>query len=52
MPTRSMHVESIPEEISPSEMRKAIQSIGYDIIIDEANSLELKSRHRDHITMR
>jgi P-type Cu2+ transporter len=38
----SMNVEFIPEEISPTEMRKAIQSIGYDIIIDEANSLELK----------
>ena len=38
----SMHVEFVPEEISPSEMKKAVQSIGYDIIIDEANSLELK----------
>jgi Cu2+-exporting ATPase len=38
----SIQVEFLPEEISPSEMKKAIQSIGYDIIIDEANSLELK----------
>jgi Cu2+-exporting ATPase len=38
----SMHVEFMPGEISPSEMKKAIQSLGYDIIIDEANSLELK----------
>jgi P-type Cu2+ transporter len=38
----SINVEFLPEEISPSEMKKAVQSIGYDIIIDEANSLELK----------
>jgi len=38
----SINVEFLPGEISPSEMKKAIQSIGYDIIIDEANSLELK----------
>jgi Cu2+-exporting ATPase len=38
----SIQVEFIPEEISPAEMKKAIQSIGYDIIIDEAHSPELK----------
>jgi Cu2+-exporting ATPase len=38
----SIRVEFSPEEISPSEMKKAVQSIGYDIIIDEANSQELK----------
>ncbi|MCU0462622.1 MAG: heavy metal translocating P-type ATPase, partial [Bacteroidales bacterium] len=38
----SLHVEFSPEDISPSEMRQAVRSIGYDIIIDEANSLELK----------
>ena len=42
----SIHVEFMPGEISPSEMRKAVQSIGYDIIIDEANSLELKEEAR------
>ena len=42
----SIHVEFMPEEISPSEMRKAVQSIGYDIIIDEANSLEIKEEAR------
>jgi Cu2+-exporting ATPase len=40
----SIQVEFLPGEISPSEMKKAIQSIGYDIIIDEANSLELKEK--------
>jgi Cu2+-exporting ATPase len=38
----SLQVEFSPEDITPSEMKKAIQSIGYDIIIDETNSLELK----------
>ncbi len=38
----SIRVEFFPEEITPSEMKKAVQSIGYDIIIDEANSQELK----------
>jgi P-type Cu2+ transporter len=38
----SIRVEFLPDEISPVEMKKAIQSIGYDIIIDEANSQELK----------
>jgi Cu2+-exporting ATPase len=33
----SLQVEFIPEDISPAEMKKAVQSIGYDIIIDEAN---------------
>ena len=43
----SIRVEFSPEEISPSEMKKAIQSIGYDIIIDEANSLEMKEEARN-----
>jgi P-type Cu2+ transporter len=38
----SIMVEYAPEEISASEMKKAVQSIGYDIIIDEANSQEMK----------
>jgi Cu2+-exporting ATPase len=38
----SLQVEFSPEEISPAEMKQAIRSIGYDIIIDEANSMELK----------
>jgi Cu2+-exporting ATPase len=37
----SIRVEFFPEEITPSEMKRAVQSIGYDIIIDEANSQEL-----------
>ena len=38
----SIRVQFFPEEITPSEMKRAVQSIGYDIIIDEANSQELK----------
>jgi P-type Cu2+ transporter len=38
----SILVEFLPEEISPAEMKKAVQGIGYDIIIDEANSQEIK----------
>jgi Cu2+-exporting ATPase len=38
----ALSVEFLPEEITPTELKKAIQSIGYDIIIDEANSQNLK----------
>jgi Cu2+-exporting ATPase len=38
----SIKVEFQPEEITPSEIRKAVRSIGYDIITDETNSQELK----------
>ncbi len=34
----SIRVEFLPGEISPSSMKKAVQSIGYDLIIDETNS--------------
>ncbi len=38
----SMKVEFLPEKIAPEEMKKRIRSIGYDIILDETNSQELK----------
>lgn len=38
----SLQVEFFPDEISPIEMKKAVQSIGYDLIIEEVNSQELK----------
>jgi len=38
----SMKVEFHPESTTPFEIRKAVRSIGYDLIIDEANSQELK----------
>ncbi len=31
-----------PEETSPEKMRKVVQSIGYDLIIDEENEAEIK----------
>ncbi len=43
----SIRVEFASEEISPSEMKKAVQSLGYDIIIDEANSQALKDEAHD-----
>jgi Cu2+-exporting ATPase len=45
----SIMVEFTPDVISPEELKKAVQSIGYDIIIDEANSEELKEEaHRSY----
>src|SRR4030042_492535 len=38
----SLKVGFLPEETTPAEIRKAVRSIGYDIIIDEVNSQELK----------
>jgi len=38
----SIQVEFLPEETSPAEMKKAVQSLGYDLIIDEENSQDLK----------
>ena len=38
----SLKVEFLPEMIAPSELKKRVRSIGYDIIIDETNSQELK----------
>ena len=43
----SINVEFSPKEITPSEMKKAVQSIGYDIIIDEENSQRLKEEASD-----
>lgn len=38
----TLQVEFIPELISPDDLRQAVKSIGYDIIIDETNSQDLK----------
>jgi Cu2+-exporting ATPase len=42
----SIRVEFSPEVISASDMKKAVQSIGYDILIDEATSQTLKEEAR------
>lgn len=38
----SLKVEFAPEDITPEEMKRAVQSIGYDIIIEETNNQELQ----------
>lgn len=38
----SIMVEFIQEKTTPENIKKAIQSIGYDIIVDEENSQQLK----------
>lgn len=44
----TMLVEFIPDIISPEQIKHAFQSIGYDIIIDEENTQELKEEaHRE-----
>ncbi len=42
----SLQVEFLPRDITPSEMKQAVQSIGFDLIIDEVNSQELKEEAR------
>jgi cation transport ATPase len=38
----SLNVEFIPDEITPDEMKKALQTIGYDLIVDESTTRETK----------
>ena len=38
----TLRVEFSPEEITPDEIRKAVRSIGYDIITEETGATELK----------
>ncbi|MCU0455298.1 MAG: heavy metal translocating P-type ATPase [Bacteroidales bacterium] len=46
----SLKVEYYPEEISPPELRQAVQTIGYDIITDEENSFELQeAAHKESL---
>jgi P-type Cu2+ transporter len=40
----SIQVEFLDEELTPADLKKAVQSIGYDIIIDEENSEKLKEQ--------
>ena len=44
----SLQVKFAPEEMTPDKLKSSIQSIGYDIIIDEANSQELKEEAQHH----
>jgi P-type Cu2+ transporter len=45
----SLQVEFVPDIISPSQIKQAVQSIGYDIILDETNAQGLKEEaHKKH----
>lgn len=45
----SLLVELTPGQITPDDLKKAVQSIGYDIIIDEENSEALREEaQREH----
>ena len=45
----SILIEFLPEATSAPDIKKAVQSIGYDLIIDEENSEKLKEEaHRNY----
>ncbi|MFH0842051.1 MAG: heavy metal translocating P-type ATPase [Bacteroidota bacterium] len=46
---KSLKVEFIPEETTPADIRRAVRSIGYDLIIDEANSQKLKEEAQQQL---
>lgn len=38
----TLNVEYDPSEITPKQMREAVQAVGYDLIVDEENASELQ----------
>lgn len=45
----NVNVDYIPSEIHPSDLKNAVQSIGYDLLLDEANGTEkLKDIHNEN----
>lgn len=44
--TGTLNVEYDPSEVTPNQMREAVQSIGYDLIIDEENAAELQEQEQ------
>ena len=45
LPMRSASVEYDPEMITPEDMKKEIQALGYDLILDEEKSVtEIENR--------
>lgn len=42
----TLNVEYDPSEVTPNQMREAVQSIGYDLIIDEENAAELQEQEQ------
>lgn len=42
----TLSVEYDPSEVTPQQMREAVQAIGYDLIIDEENASELQEQEQ------
>ena len=42
----TLNVEYDPSEVTPQQMREAVQAIGYDLIIDEENASELQEQEQ------
>lgn len=42
----TLNVEYDPSEITPQQMREAVQAIGYDLIVDEENATELQEQEQ------
>lgn len=42
----TLNVEYDPTEVTPQQMREAVQAIGYDLIIDEENAAELQEQEQ------
>lgn len=42
----TLNVEYDPSEVTPQQMREAVQAIGYDLIIDEENATELQEQEQ------
>lgn len=42
----TLNVEYDPSEITPPQMREAVQAIGYDLIVDEENATELQEHEQ------
>jgi Cu2+-exporting ATPase len=45
---QTLQVEYDPEKISPKELQQVVQSIGYDLIIDDNNAGEQQAIRRQH----
>lgn len=42
----TLNVEYDPSEITPKQMQKAVQAVGYDLIVDEENASELQEQEQ------
>jgi Cu2+-exporting ATPase len=46
--TQTLQVEYDPKKISPKDLQKVVQSIGYDLIVDETNATEQQAIHQQN----